>query len=45
MLKHIPTNTIYNNRKEAKLAIGTWKYFKAVKNGEIEYLSSTEDTK
>lgn len=44
MIKNKLTNEVYNNRQEAKQAMGHAAYNKAVKRGEIEYIISIHGT-
>ena len=34
---YLPTMTVFNNRKEAKQALGNRNYVRALRNGEIRY--------
>ena len=38
-IKHIPSGEIYENRKEAKIKMGHSNYNRALKHGEILFLS------
>lgn len=43
--KYLPTGQIFDNRKEAKMALGHGKYNKALKNKEIVFVDiPTKDT-
>ena len=37
---YLPTREKFENRKEAKLKIGRAKYNKAVKNGDVVFITS-----
>lgn len=39
-LKHIPSGMTFINRKEAKLVLGHGKYNRALKNGEIMFITT-----
>lgn len=43
MLKHIPTNKIYKNRKEIRNEIGIYEYKRECKRGNIKFLNDDED--
>lgn len=40
MIRHIPTDTVYANRKEAKEAMGHSNYNKAYKKMEFEFVDN-----
>lgn len=42
-IKHIPSNKVFNNRKEAKKSLGHANYNRAVTNKEIEYLPPLDE--
>ena len=44
-IKHIPSGRIYENRKDAKLEMGRYKYDKALHNGKMLFVNtySTSD--
>jgi len=39
-LKYLPTGEVYENRKEAKIKLGHSNYNKALKRGDIFFLST-----
>ena len=45
MLRYKPTNTIYQNRKEAKIALTHYGYDRAVSLGLIEFLPDDYEQK
>lgn len=39
-MKHIPSRQTFENRKEAKLVLGHGKFNRALKNGEIIFITT-----
>lgn len=39
-LKHIPSGETFENRKEAKLALGHGKFNRAIRDGEIIFIKT-----
>lgn len=39
LVKHLPSGEVFANRKEAKLKLGHSNYNKALKNGEIAFVT------
>lgn len=39
-MKHIPSGQTFENRKEAKLVLGHGKFNRALKNGEIIFITT-----
>lgn len=39
-VKHIPSGVVYENRKEAKLMMGHSNYNKAIRNGQMLFVST-----
>ena len=39
-VKHIPSGVVYENRKEAKKEMGHGKYNRALKDGEMLFVST-----
>ena len=39
-LKHIPSGETFENRKEAKLVLGHGRFNRALKNGEIMFITT-----
>ena len=43
-IKHIPSGEVFENRKEAKVKMGHGNYNRALKHGEILFLSTYRPT-
>lgn len=39
-VKHVPSGAVYANRKEAKIKMGHGQYNRALKNGEMLFVST-----
>ena len=44
LIQYLPTGEVFENRKEAKMMIGHGKYNRALKKGEIAFVSLSPDS-